>query len=290
MSATPAAATAAPLSLRDRLRLAHVRPVVLGPSLSDVFGDPNDDRHQALAMALRRSADAIVALQRAIADAGAEVVLAPTAATTAPALHATGQAYRAAALTAAAVDLSRDGVLAGGSSASVLGEVPTRAGSRARMEAQLHVDRLATSTIDGILVLGDDLAVAAEIGRVASSHGITTLLEIEAGAARDLVSHVTAAPLVGFGGVVLRGHPDVLPFAVETLRSNAARNDVPVGVRVQTGGDAAAAQMAVARAWELVAHLGVAMIGVSGGAALAGLAAVVELTRVSRASLPGSPA
>ncbi len=258
-------------SLREWLRSPRERPLLLGPSLEDVY--PDD-----LAVALRRAADSIVGLQRSIVDAGAELVVAPTAGTTAPALHATGQAYRAAALTAAAVDLTRDGVLAAGRSAAVLGEMRALPGNRARLEARTHVERLATSAIDGVLVLADDEAATRDIVAAASEHHLPTLVDIDAARIAEIAAVSTAS------AIVVRGDdPERIASAVEELRVRLP--STPLGARfIAPPHDA---QLAAARAWGVLADLSLAIVGVSGNNALDALVALVDLARAPRASLPG---
>ncbi|MEO7097333.1 MAG: homocysteine S-methyltransferase family protein, partial [Polyangiales bacterium] len=169
--------SARPLPLRERLRgpaTDRARPLLLGPSPLDVF----EGGQGALVEALRRAADAVIGVQRRIVDAGADLLVAPTAGTTAPALHQTGQAYRAAALTAAAVDLTRDAAFAARTHAGVLGEVVASSSARGRAEARTHVERLATSAIDGVLVWGDDPEGLLDVVRAAAAHGLPALMEI----------------------------------------------------------------------------------------------------------------
>lgn len=258
-------------SLREWLRSPRERPLLLGPSLEDLY--PDD-----LAVALRRAADSIVGLQRSVVDAGAELVVAPTAGTTAPALHATGQAYRAAALTAAAVDLSRDGVLAAGRSAAVIGEVRALAGNRARLEARTHVERLATSAIDAVLVLADDESATRELVAAAGEHHLPTLIDVDAARSSELDASTAAS------AIVVRGDdPERIAAAIEELRARLP--STPLGARfVAPTHDA---QLAVAAAWGVFAGLSLSIVGVSGNNALDALVALVDLARAPRASLPG---
>lgn len=264
-------------SLRARLDAARARPLLVGPSLSDIVLDEGES---SLAFALRRAASSVVDRQRAIVDLGADLVLAPTSVTTAPALHATGQAYRAAALTAAAVDLTRDAVLAAGRPALVIGEVPTWAGVRGRTEAQTHVERLLTSAVDGLISLGDDLDTIRDVCVRGAEHRLPVIVEVSPAAA-------LAAASVGATAVVIRdGDPAVLAGAVERVRAEAP--GLPLGARLVV--DCAPeerehAQLAVAHAWSLLGTASLSLVGVGGRAALSALPAVVELSRASRTSL-----
>lgn len=261
------------------MRGPRERPLLLGPSLLDVYAsaEPGEDAAGALATALRRSADAIVNLQRSVVDAGAELIVAPTAGTTAPALHATGQAYRAAALTAAAVDLTRDGVLAAGRSAAVVGEVPALEGSRARAEAFTHVERLATSAIDGLIILAQDPQTTREVIDRAAEHRLPTFVEID-------VEHAAAlAPVMPAGStLIVRGDdPERIVAAIADVRRASAT--ISVGARFVA--PEVDAQLAIARAWALFAELSLAVIGVAGHGALTALPALVDLSRAPRVSV-----
>ncbi len=266
-------------SLREWMRGPRERPLLLGPSLLDVYpkSEPGEDAAGALATALRRSADAIVNIQRSVVDAGAELVVAPTAGTTAPALHATGQAYRAAALTAAAVDLTRDGVLAAGRNAAVVGEVPALEGPRARAEAITHVERLATSAIDGVLILAKDPQTTREVINRAAEHRLPTLVEVD-------IEHaaVLAAAMPAGSVMIVRGDdPERIAATIAEVRVTAPT--IAVGARFITPeGDA---QLAIARAWSSFAELSLAVIGVAGHSALTALPALVDLSRAPRVSV-----
>jgi hypothetical protein len=270
--------SAAFASLREWMRGPRERPLLLGPSLLDVYPvtAPDEDASGALANALRRSADAIVNLQRSVVDAGAELIVAPTAGTTAPALHATGQAYRAAALTAAAVDLTRDGVLAAGRSAAVIGEVPAHEGSRAKSEAITHIERLATSAIDGVLILAHDPHTAEEIVDRAVEHRLPALVEIDVERTRTLSSVPAGSTIVVRGSDV-----EKIVRAITELRQTFPMT--PLGARfVAPDRDP---QLAIAQAWASFAGLSLAVVGVAGHAALTALPALVDLSRAPRVSV-----
>jgi hypothetical protein len=270
--------SAAFASLREWMRGPRERPLLLGPSLLDVYPVTAADENAsgALANALRRSADAIVNLQRSVVDAGAELVIAPTAGTTAPALHATGQAYRAAALTAAAVDLTRDGVLAAGRSAAVIGEVPALEGARAKSEAITHIERLATSAIDGVLILAHDPDTTREVIDRAAEHRLPALIEID----HDRTSTLSSVP--AGSTIVVRGDdPAKLVSAISDLRH--ASPTTPVGARfIAPDIDP---QLAIAHAWASFAELSLTIVGVAGHAALTALPALVDLSRAPRVSV-----
>ncbi len=285
-------------SLRERLRHLRVgaaqRPLLLGPPLTDVHMSRPD-----LASALRRAADAIVATQRAIVEAGADLVAAPTAGTTAPALHATGQAYRAAALTAAAVDLTRDAVFASGRDAAVVGEVLALAGQRARRgseEARLHVERLATSAVDAILVMVEDVEIARDAVAAAIEHRLPVLVEVELARLAQTLGSLMAVTSGGAlpTAIVLRGDDAAtLAEGVATARA-VCPTQVFVGARfvprAQERGERSReedAQLAVAEAWSLLAPLGLAVLGLGGPAAMTALPALVDLVDAPRVSLPG---
>lgn len=269
-------------SLRAWLEAPRARPLLLGPSLREVFGPDGawGEGEASLALALRRSADAIVDLQRAVVDAGVDIVVAPTAGTTAPALQATGQAYRAAALTAAAVDLTRDAVLAAGRPALVVGEVPALSGPRGRAEAHTHVERLLTSAIDGLLVLGDDLDSMREIVALAAEHRLPTVVEVAP-------AQVRGAAILGATVVVVRGEDaEALDRALDAARQVSPA--LPIGARMLAPADAAdreGAQLAIAAAWSVLGTRPLAIVGVGGRAALGALPALADLSRVSRNSV-----
>lgn len=239
---------------------------MLGPSLVDLY----EEGPSALGLALRRDASAVVAQQRAIVEAGAELVLAPTASTTAPALHATGQAYRAAALTALAIDLTRDAVLAAGGRALCLGELPQLPGRRSEMH--LHLERLATSGADGLLLTGDDPDALRDLAARALQHLLPVLVELPPHMA-DLASSL------GASAVVFRdADPESLARAIDAVRSFAPT--LPLGARIELelpADDRERAQLAVARAWSLLAPRAITLVGVSGPTALAALPALAEL-------------
>lgn len=263
--------SAALSSLREWLRSPRERPLILAPSLSDVY--PDD-----LPLALRRAPHTIVDMQRALVDAGAELGAAPTAGTTAPALLATGQAYRAAALTAAAVDLTRDAVLAAGRPAAVIGEVKASPGARARLEARTHVERLATAGIDGVLVLADDEATTRDIVDVAGEHRVPSVIEVDTTRVAEIAQALTMA-----SAIVLRSDdPRAIAWTVEDLRARLP--STPLGARIVTAGEDA--QLSVARAWDALALLSLAIVGVAGEAAVRALPALVDLARAPRASMP----
>lgn len=274
----------APDSLRVRLRggAPGARgPLVIGPSLIDVHGSSAHapDPGQALALALRRNADAIVGLQRDLVEAGADLLLAPTACTTAPALHATGQAYRAAALTAAAVDLTRDAALAAGGRAAVVGEVPALPGPRARAEAITHVERLATSAIDAVLVLDDDDETARDAVRAAIDHRLPVIVEVDASRAEAAAAAFDARALPDV--VLVRADaPDAAVAAVGLLR--AACPGAALGVRWRVAGDDP--QGAVLSAWSALASLGLAVVGAGGPQASRALLALTDLAHATRPS------
>jgi hypothetical protein len=271
-------------SLRERLSVASAAasasgrsptspraPLVLGPSLVDVLQDDGE----TLANALRRRADAVIAAQRAVAAAGAEIVLAPTTCTTAPALHATGQAYRAAALTAVAIDLSRDGVLAARSDAYVVGEVPAKASQRWESEARTHVERLASAAADGVLVRAESATTTRVVAETARVLGLPAIVEVEAGRLDELGSALDEA-----AGIVVRcAQVEEIAAALEAAR----RHSRLVGARVMVSGENA--QLVAAHAWGVMASLEVSFLAVGGSAALTTLPALVDLARAPRVTI-----
>ena len=292
-------------TLRDRLAAlgaSPTRPLMLGPSCLELLGSSSlatsrsatseraggEGAHGAIAHAIRRAGHEVIAHQRRVVEAGADLIVAPTAATTAIALHASGQAYRAAALTAAAVDLTRDAVLAASARASVLGEVLLQAGARAHAEARVHLDRLATSAVDGLLfdcadaptrdgALGELLAASAALG-------LAALVEIDANEVDRIDGALVAAPHVA---LLLRGgDPALLATAIARVREAHPR--VILGARVVVSHrDDADAQLAAAAAWDTLAALGLAVVGVRGDGALAALRALGDLA--GRPSLAPPP-
>jgi len=262
-------------ALRERLRGAGPGPLLIGPGAADVFeGEPGDeaDPSSGVVRALRRAAHAIVEIQRQIVDAGADLVVAPTAATTAPSLHQSGQAYRAAALTAAAVDLTRDAVLASRRDSAVLGEIDAEGSQRSRAESRLHVERLATYEIDGILVRATDPTAGREVIDIAAGHGIPTLLEIDHTAAQKLVDASWSSL------IIVRG-PDGESIARALAVLSPRFPGLPFGARiVRNETDPKKVQEAIATAWATLAALGLSVVGVGGRAGISALHALRDMT------------
>jgi len=259
-----------PATLRDALRgvASAGRPLLLSPSVVASGG------------ALRGAADALVAAQRAIVEAGVDLVVAPTSETTAPALHRSGQAYRAAALTAAAIDLSRDAIFAARRSAWVLGEIDADAGPKAMAEARTHVERLATSAVDGMLVRARDPEATSAIVRGAQAHALPVVVELAVDAIGSIVSSDLAPPAV----LLVRGE-DVPRLrgalaAIRTITPNFL-----LGMRLVVPDDRDRAQVFVAEAWDEIAHEGLAVLGVDGAHAGLATRALVDLVRADRLSL-----
>ena len=304
--------SARPPSLRDRLRGGSTRPMLLGPSPVDVVDGVLGSGPSALVDALRRAADAVIALQRRILDAGAELVVAPTAETTAPALHQSGQAYRAAALTAAAVDLTRDAAFAARTQAAVIGEVVASGGARARAEARTHVERLATSAIDAVLVWGDDPEGLLDVARAAAAHGLPTLLQIAVASeggplGADPVATLDRTGVLGALAGIEAAAPAVLVVTtaelelacatLTRLRTRHPRLSLGVRLAIDDGhsnepnepAKQASAQLAAAAAWGALAPFGLSVIGVRGPSSLVVLPVLADLVSAERASLPGPP-
>lgn len=238
---------------------------MLAPSPVDLFGGGAD----GLAVALRKAPHALTDLQQALVAAGVDVLLAPTAATTAPALHRTGQAYRAAALTAAAVELSRDALPADTRSERlpwVYGEVPALPGARDHEEALLHVERLVEAAVDGLWVDAVDGDTTRAVLRAAAAHRLPAVVEVdeERLEVADAIETGAAAMIVVRGAV-----PQALEQALATLRIRL--RDVPFGARLVpaasiTENDA----IAVVQAWWALPHDGLVALGVGGTHAAAG--------------------
>ncbi|GAC1353254.1 MAG: hypothetical protein NVS3B20_20710 [Polyangiales bacterium] len=286
---TPSLSPAQPLAQRLAAAVKSGLPLLLGPSLDDVFvGERADEEDPTFGVvrALRRAAPSIVEVQRRVLEAGADIVIAPTASTTAPSLDESGQGFRAAALTGKAIDLSREAVLSCGTLASIFAEVNEIPGLRPRAEAFLHVERLANSAIDGILVKSsltiDEGETLAEIVRAAVDRAMPLIVEIDA-------LHVPAffakprGPLRS-SLVMVRGE-DAAIVAQGLADVRLRFPSIPVGARILVSDDGADAQMAIAACWGLFSTLKLAVIGVSGHASLAALAALVDLVRAERASL-----
>ncbi|GAC1543732.1 MAG: hypothetical protein NVS3B10_31660 [Polyangiales bacterium] len=272
--------------MRDAARAG--RPLLLGPDVAT----QRPEGAAPIAGALRHAAHELVATARAIVDAGAELVLAPTTHTTAPALHRPGQAYRAAALTATAVDLTRDAVFAARTAAAVLGAIDADAGGKARQESRTHVERLVTSAIDGVLLHARDLEATLDLLRTSAEHGVPALVELPPADARRFaaaLSTLAASPAVAVL-VVRSADVGLLRDALAPLRAQAEASEgrLTLGARLVTAGDPVQAQREAAAAWQELAALGTCVLGVDGPASLAALRALAELVRGDRLSLPAA--
>lgn len=275
------AAHPATLALLDRLRRRNGAPLVLGSSPLDLLAAlPGELPEQVLPRVLRHAPERLVEAQRAIAEAGADLLVAPTARTSAAGLRTTGFAYRAAALTGAAVELTRDAALASRRRAALVGEIELIDGDeRTGAESPTHAERLAVANVDALLILAGDLQRAARLAEMAEASRIGALVEIgvEALAGAADATDATGA-VASCGCVIVRGRdPDAIAAAIVRLRRECA--EVRFGARLITDHDAMAAQLAAQAAWGVLAPLGLALLGAVGAQALAGQRALVELTR-----------
>jgi hypothetical protein len=256
--------------MRDRLRSkgAAERPLLVGPDVAPQLP------HTELVMALRRGAEEIVAAQRSIVEAGADAIVAPTSKTTAPALHRSGQAYRAAALTAAAIDLSRDAIFATRGRAWVLGEIDAEGAHKLRAEARTHIERLATSAVDGVLVRAIDADAAAEIARTALAHALAVVVEVEAADAERVASLLPAGATL-----LVRGDLESCTAAMDRVRRDHA--DLSLGVRLSPPSHRV--QTWTTSAWDVVAQHAPVLVAFEGPGALDALRAVTTLHADARA-------
>jgi hypothetical protein len=279
----PHAATLPPVPVREWLRIGRGRPLLVGPSPVDVHRPPagDGDAASALAIALRQRAHAVVELQRTILDCGVDLVVAPTAVTTAPALHATGQAYRAAALTAVAVDLTRDAILASGRQAAICGEVVAEAGERARSEARTHVERLAAAAVDAILLRALDLEAAQAIAGFVIGRGMPLLVEIDPTRVTSFVERAAGALPDAF----LIGAADPNAILAGSAAARAAAPGVARGARIEVPTEDP--QLAVVGAYGALSAEDLALIGAGGRAALEALPALGDAIRAPRVTIPG---
>jgi hypothetical protein len=272
----PAAAPPATFALLDRLRRRNGAPLVLGGSPLELLGaHPGEPPAEVLPRILRHSPERLVEVQRAIADAGADLLVAPTAGTSAAGLRTTGFAYRAAALTGAAVELTRDAALASRRRAALVGELDLLDGdARAGAEGRTHVERLAVANVDAVLILADDLGRAAAIAEIARASRIGAIVEIAVEALTGRAGAASAATACGC--VVVRGiDPEAIGAAIKRLRRECP--EVRFGARLMATSDAIATQLAAQAAWGVLAPLGLALLGAVGAQALAGQRALVEL-------------
>jgi methionine synthase I (cobalamin-dependent) len=141
----------APPSLASRTRPPGGGPLLFGVDpLAALAAELSPSERQAPGVLARTRPDAVVRLHEAEIEAGADVLLALTADTTSRALHELGMAFRAAAITGAAVDLAADaadragrsvavGAVLGGPWASRLAE------DRLAEEVAVHAARLVTA-------------------------------------------------------------------------------------------------------------------------------------------------
>ncbi len=255
----PEAGLAATHAFLDRLRRRHA-PILLGPSpLDELARAAEAPPAEIVPRAIRHAPERIVALQRAVLDAGADAIVAPTARTSAAWLRTTGFAYRAAALTGLAIDLSREAALGAPRAAAIIGELDPMGGDeRASSEARTHVERLAVAGVDAVIVLADTAARAVQLVELAGAHGLATLVELPAEAATEVPADVACV-------VVRSADPRAVAAAIGRLRRDGLR----LGARLMTSQDARAAALAAERAHELWWTLGLDLIGAVGAAALA---------------------
>jgi hypothetical protein len=272
------AAPPATFALLDRLRRRSGAPLVLGSSPLDLLAaQPGELPAELLPRILRHAPERLVEAQRAIADAGADLLVAPTARTSAAGLRTTGFAYRAAALTGSAVELTRDAALASPRHAALIGEVEQLDDdARTAAESPTHIERLAVANVDAVLILAVDLAGAAALAALAQASRIGALVEIAAEAIAGSAGAVGA--LSASACIIVRGNdPEALAAALVRLRRECS--EVRLGARLITDDDAVATRLAAQAAWAVLAPLGLALLGAVGPQALAGQRALAELTR-----------
>jgi hypothetical protein len=272
------AAPPATFALLDRLRRRSGAPLVLGSSPLDLLAaQPGELPAEILPRILRHAPERLVEAQRAIADAGADLLVAPTARTSAAGLRTTGFAYRAAALTGSAVELTRDAALASPRHAALIGEVEQLDDdARTAAESPTHIERLAVANVDAVLILAVDLAGAAALAALAQASRIGALVEIAAEAIAGSAGAVGA--LSASACIIVRGNdPEALAAALVRLRRECS--EVRLGARLITDDDAVATRLAAQAAWAVLAPLGLALLGAVGPQALAGQRALAELTR-----------
>lgn len=229
-------------------------PLVLAPDVAMLLGTHGAD----VAQRLRIAPGSIVAAQRLAIDAGADVIVAPTAATTPAALHAIGESYRSAALTALAIDLAREAI--GPGRTLVLGTLePEGSSERDREEAATHVARLSASGADGVILRHADAEARRAVLDAAAAYDLPTIVELtdEALAALD-------APL-GLAAVLVRGAEGLETIVARTR----ARTPVsPIGVRLV--GD-------VEAGWRRASKLRLALVGIGEEGSLASLRTLAAL-------------
>jgi hypothetical protein len=262
----------------ERLRRARGAPLSLGPSASELLARelplPEAER---IPHALRSAADLLIGVQRRAAEAGAELLFAPTAATSAAALRATGYAYRAAALTGTAVELTREAARAcatRGAAPRVLGEIVLDGPQgRATAEAPTHLERLALAGVDAIVIETSALADAAELLELAEAHAMPALVRVR-GPVEGPVPRACAA-------VIVEAAADQIVGTVEHLRRTSGVRHFGALVSISADDDASA-QLAALAAWGALASLDLDLLGARGlapGHALAAARALRELSR-----------
>jgi hypothetical protein len=148
---------------------------------------------------------------------------------------------------------------------------------RARVESRTHVERLATSAVDGLLVLVEDTGAANDVVDAGSDHKLPTLIEIDQALAPHLIG-------VNASAIIVRGDdPERVAQTILDLRSRLP--STPLGARILA--PAVDPQLSIARAWGILASLSLAVIGVAGPSSLEALPALADLSRAPRASIPG---
>lgn len=266
----------ATLALIDRLRRSRGAPLLLGPSARELLARESAlPADEIVAHTLRSAADRLVSLQRRAAEAGADLLFAPTAQTSAAALRSTGFAYRAAALTGAAIELTRDAALAAGgrrAGASIAGEIHLDgAGGRATAEAPTHLERLAVASVDVVAIEAHDpeLAGADELLELAAAHALPAVLVARAAGLGAVPSSCAA--------LILEGRGDEIAATIARLRRTNAR--LRFGALLREEGDETSSQLAAQGAWGALAPLDLDLLGARGPSALAALRALRELAR-----------
>lgn len=259
----------------ERLRRARGAPMALGPSVRELLARelavPEDE---LVPHALRAAPELVVGAQRRAAEAGADLLFAPTAATSASALRTTGYAYRAAALTGTAVELTREASLAsrrGALAPAVLGEIVLDGPhGRATTEAPTHLARLAVAGVDAIAIETTRDADPTELLAWTEEHALPTLVIVRGPLPRAL-PRACAAILVEAAA------EQVVGTVEELRRSSDVRH---FGALVRFGDeDDAAAQLSAQAAWGALAALDLDFLGARGPCARSAARALRELAR-----------
>jgi hypothetical protein len=242
-------------SLATRLRRSGLPALRLGPDPLAVAlagrarAGELEDESAWLANALRRQPASYVGALEQVASLGANVLLAPTRATTAHALYASGQAYRAAALSGDAVDLAREVASRRAEPCWVLGDVTVSAANTAPSvaELRLHAERLSNAGVDGVLVRvredGRSFALAGALAAQLEALQLPFIVEVDARAVAERgLAELATAPASAF---LVAGDADT----VDRARSRLPENAPPMGLRLCVPDDAPSVASAIEQDW-----------------------------------------